>query len=357
MAGTTAPGFEAVAEVLAGIVAGRPGEPACSAQLCVVRDGETVVDLWGGPAFGPDSLTVVFSVTKGMATILVARLVQAGVLDPKAPVVEYWPEFAAAGKEAVTVEQLLSHQAGVIGVDGGFSLDDCIEHDKLAARLAVQVPYWRPGYAHGYHAVTFGVLVRELVERVTGESFADLFEREVRAPLDADAWMVLPESEEGRVVPLQWQHFVIEEGTSPFGGYVLPELTVAPDGREVRAAVLPALGGVATARGLARMYAACVGEIDGHRLLDDATLDDVTARRCRGYDLTDGRGSAFALGFHAPFPRLPYAGEGSFGHDGMGGAIAFASRRHRLGFGFTTDVVPPAGGVHPRHTELIDAVL
>ena len=199
-----APGFEAVAEEFTRAVAAEPG---FGAQLAVYVHGAPVLRLAGGvtaagDAVTPDTLHAIFSTSKGLGSLVVARLIQDGLLDPALPVAHYWPEFAAAGKDAVTVNQLLSHQAGLPGVEGGFTMEELLESRPAAARLAASAPRWNPGAAFGYHALTFGTLLEELVLRVSGRRAQELYEEWFRAPAGADAWLGLPGEQRGRYAEL-----------------------------------------------------------------------------------------------------------------------------------------------------------
>ncbi|GAA4991527.1 hypothetical protein GCM10025734_18970 [Kitasatospora paranensis] len=156
VSGSVGAGFEAVREEFAAVAADEGGDYA--AQLVVHHGAERVVDLWTGPEFDGDTLTGVFSSTKGAAHLVVALLVQEGALDPDERVAAYWPEFAAQGKQDITLRDLLAHRAGVIGVDGGFSLEELADDRVLAERLAAERPRWRPGAAFGYHALVIGAL-------------------------------------------------------------------------------------------------------------------------------------------------------------------------------------------------------
>ena len=205
--GTVADGYGAVAEAFDRNFAER-GEVGAAFSAYV--DGEMKVDIWAGVAdkatetpWNDQTLQLVFSTTKGAAAICVARLVEAGKISYDEPVATYWPEFAAAGKESVTVGQMMSHQAGVPYVDAPLTLEDLIAVDPVVAALEAQAPAWEPGTQHGYHAVTYGWLAGELVRRVDGRTLGTYFAEEVAAPLGLDFWIGLPESEEPRVSRLE----------------------------------------------------------------------------------------------------------------------------------------------------------
>jgi len=179
------------------------------ASYCVTRDGETVVDLWGGHAdaaktkpWVKDTIINVYSTTKTMTALTALLLADRGLIDFKAPVAKYWPEFAANGKANVTVAQLMSHSAGLSGWKEKISTADIYDWEKITSLLAAQAPFWEPGTAPGYHALTQGYLVGEVIRRVTGKSIGTVFREEIAEPLHADFWIGLPASEDHRVAEL-----------------------------------------------------------------------------------------------------------------------------------------------------------
>lgn len=179
------------------------------AAFCLYKDGKKVVDVWGGTTdtegatpYPENALQIIFSTTKGATAICAHMLVDRGALDLDKPVVAYWPEFGANGKEDIPVRMLLNHRAGLPVIDGQLSLDQVLAVEPVVAALAAQKPVWEPGTKHGYHALTYGWLVGELVKRVSGKSIGTFFQDEIAGPLGLDFWMGLPESEESRVVPL-----------------------------------------------------------------------------------------------------------------------------------------------------------
>ena len=201
--GSVAPGFEPVRDAFESNFA-RHGD--VGAGVAVYHQGELMVDLTGGSAadgpYDETTLQLVFSTTKGAAAACVAILVDRGQIDPAAPVGNYWAEFAAGGKDEVTVEQMLSHRAGIPAVDSMLSIDQICAVGPVVEALAAQAPLWEPGSTHGYHALTYGWLAGELVRRVDGRSIGAFFADEVATPLGLDFWIGLPESEEARVAPL-----------------------------------------------------------------------------------------------------------------------------------------------------------
>jgi CubicO group peptidase (beta-lactamase class C family) len=342
-----APGYEPVRDALIRIAA--RGD---SCTMAAFHRGELVADLWAGPGFTSRTLVGVYSVTKGMAAICVALLIQRGLVDPDMPVCAYWPEFAAAGKDSVTVRMLLSHQAGLITTAAGCSLDDLLSHDGMAAALAAVAPLWQPGGAHGYHALTMGILADELVRRTAGMPLGQFFEREVRAPLGADCYLGLPAELEPRVLPIATAP--ASEGLYGDGGAAaapaehdfaavalsgrpdFPALPDLPNLRSVRAAGPPSFGGVASARGLASIYAACLGRPGQPGLLTAETIAQVTRIQVHGRDLVLGKDTRYALLFQKPDEQLPFGSWQAFGHDGAGGSLAFADPAHDLSFAYVT---------------------
>ena len=362
------PGFEPVVEVFEDLLAARPDR---GAALSVYVDGEPCLDVWGGSAYRADSIQVIFSATKAAVAVCVARLVQYGLLDLDAPVASIWPEFGQAGKSDLPVRWLLSHRAGLPTVDRQLTFADLANTPLLVEALEQQTPLWAPGAAHGYHPWSFGTLIGEVVRRVTGVSAGEFFAGEVAGPLGLDFWIGLPEALDNRVIPLRTDTASMTEMSPAVAAAVqdpasltfrtmsngLQELATACNQREFRATEIPAANGVASARALARMYASCIGPVNGFRLLSDDILGQFCEPQSVGVDQVSLEPNRFGLGFMLPFPRVPFAGPASFGHDGAGGALAFADREHGFSFAFVTDVFPAAGGADPDADVLVSAVL
>ncbi len=371
--GQVAPGFGPVREAFDAQLSATAGH---SAQLCVYRRGEPVVDLTGGPAIGSDDITGVFSVTKGVAAVALGTLVRDGALALEERVARYWPEFAAGGKDQITVRELLSHQAGLVSVDGGLTVDEILDSRRGAARLAAQRPSWRPGSMFGYHGVTLGIFVEELVRRIAGLSLQQLFETEIRAPRGVDFYLGLPGSEERRYVPLRERPAPGREQPAPLRERPAPAGTSAPpieDGleslfyrtptrsgggsgfgpadRDVRAVGPAAVGGVGSARGLARLYAAAQGFI-GEPLLDEPTIGAMSQTQVFGHDRILLQEMSFGIVFQTPHPRVQFASHRAFGHDGAGGALAFADPLYELSFGYIPNPLVVPGGADRRAIEL-----
>lgn len=351
------------------------------AGFALYAGGRQVVDIWGGVAdkasaraWDIDTLQLVFSTTKGATAICVAKLVGEGRLSYDDKVAQHWPEFAAEGKEGITVGELLSHQAGLIAYDRTLTFDDVMAVTPVVEALAAQRPLWEPGTAHGYHALTYGWLAGEVVRRVDGRSLGRYFADEIAAPLGLEFWIGLPESEEHRVTTIE----IAPPPTDPAEIELLRRMyarganayrALSLDGvirmmpenhfntRALHASEMPGANGITTARSLARMYAACVGEVDGVRLLSDETVDAARAERVQGDDLTLLRNTRFGAGFWLHEGRTPMIQEGSFGHPGAGGSLGYANPELGIGYGYVMNQM--AGGLtgDPRTIALNDAVL
>lgn len=348
--GTVADGFEQVREEFAAVLAEEPGEPG--AQLAAYVHGRQVVDLWAGEDLTGDSLTGVFSSGKGAAYLVVALLVQEEILALDDTVAGYWPEFAAEGKGDITLRQLLAHRAGVVGVDGGFSPDELADDRLIAARLAAQRPFWRPGTAYGYHCFGIGALLGEVVRRVTGSSLQQVYEERIRRPYELDLYLGLPDSLEHRYATMRpWlatpeQQAVVDANWPKLDTIagIAYNLNATPptdqvrfiNTREVRALGQASAGGVGNARGLAELYAAAVGEFRGRPpLLKPDTVAEFATLSSTGADLVTGAQDRFALGFEAKGARYPFLGPDAFGHSGSAGSEAFADPRSGVTYGYT----------------------
>jgi CubicO group peptidase (beta-lactamase class C family) len=377
--GWTAPGFENVrAQFDENFADGLEIGAAFSAY----HRGELVVDVWGGVAdeatgrpWTRDTLVVVFSTTKGATAIAANKLAQEGRLDVDAPVVEYWPEFGAAGKEAIPVSDLLSHQAGLAWVDAPLTAEDVFAWDPMIRALEAQTPSWEPGTQHGYHAVTYGHLVGEVVRRVSGASIGTSFRDEIGDPLGLDFWIGLPEEHEARVAPLiggiGGDTSQIDDATrelinqfigphTPLGkalsaGGAFSDFDVF-NTRAAHAAEIPAAGGIGDARSIARMYAACVGDVDGIRLLTPDQVRAASTQRTSGPNtIILNLDLQFGLGFIVPSTLVQLGGPRSFGHFGMGGSAGWADPDAELAFGYVMNKMEMGMAGDQRSYGLINA--
>jgi CubicO group peptidase (beta-lactamase class C family) len=368
--GRTAPGFEPVAAEFGRLLA---ADADAAGQFCAYSGGQLVADLWGGDGIAPDDLQGVFSSTKGVAAICVALLVQAGSLDLDARVSRYWPEFAGGGKGEVTVRVALSHQAGLPGVEPQLTLDEVMDHDLVAARLAAQVPHWRPGAAHGYHGLTIGTIMDELVRRVTGTRVADFFRTRVGEPRGIDFYIRTPDDVDDRVRPLLRQHLPapgpgpVPAGPPPAGPDSLSGLAfntdaprprdLMPNIRAFRASGQAAAAGTGSARGLARLYAMCTDVVDGFpRLLTDDTIARVTQIQADGQDLVLRFPTRFAIVFQKASDGNPFGSHQAFGHDGAGGSMAAADPWHGIAYAWIPRRMSYPGGADARGLRLAEVL-
>jgi CubicO group peptidase (beta-lactamase class C family) len=387
--GSCHPTFRAVEEEFARNF-GERGE--IGASVCALVEGETVVDLWGGLAdrasgrpWQRDTIGLLWSCTKGAVALCAHVLAARGQLDLDAAVARYWPEFAQAGKEAVSVRVLLSHQAGLPALRQPLKPGALLDWDYMAQCLAAEAPFWPPGTRLGYHALTFGYLVGELVRRVSGRPLGRFFREEIADPLGLDFHLGLPEADEVRVAPTlrpempakgepvsRWlgpaygdpqsvQALVLKNN----GGYYAGR---AYESRAAHAAVLPSAGGIGNARALARLYAplALGGTFAGVRLLDaDAAARAGVVQAASAADAVLLLAMRFGLGFVKACDnrRAPpgardslLLSEDAFGHPGVGGSVGFADPRARLAFGYTMNKQGPGVLLNERGQALVDAV-
>jgi len=377
--GDVAPGYEAVADTFAATFATDYAELKTGGALSVYLHGAKIIDLWGGLAdartarpWAEDTPAVVFSSTKGVLALLVARLVQEGKLDYEARVADYWPEFAQAGKGDVLVRQLLSHQAGLSTTRRSLTFDEALDWDLVTAELAAQEPFWAPGQGHIYHALTFGWLAGELIRRVSGQPVGEYLRTLVTGPLDADFWIGAPAEAIDRVAFVQAQddpngpHIIPPEGDDwPERGITLggafPYQLVTPDGGfndpRVQAGLVAGANGVGTARALAEIWSAAVVDTAGvQHLLDPAVIAEATAVQSQGPTRVPGPGPhhRWGMGFMLDSGARPILGPRSFGHDGAGGQVAFADPDAGLGFAYVTNYMPMT--LFDRGTSIVDAL-
>ncbi|MFF4543251.1 serine hydrolase domain-containing protein [Streptomyces sp. NPDC001435] len=370
--GTVADGFEQVREEFAAFVAGERAD--YEGQLCAYVNGRRVVDLWAGQDADGDSLYGVFSSTKGAAHLVVAMLVQDGTLELDRKVTYYWPEFAAEGKGSLTLRDLLAHRAGLVGTDSGFTPAELADDRAIAERLADQRPFWRPGTAFGHHALVIGALTGEVVRRATGRTIQELHEERVRAPYGLDLYLGLPASREPRfrttqpMLPTAEQQSLLDAQPSgphtlasiAFNGHA-PEptdLESLPNDRLIRAKGPASVGGVASARGLAGLYAAMISEVDGKApLLKPDTVAEFGQFHSVGHDLVARAHKAFGLGFQATADTWhPFLGAGAIGHSGAAGSQSFADPRTGLAYGYTRRRFAFPGGAAPENDRMARAV-
>jgi CubicO group peptidase (beta-lactamase class C family) len=363
--GSVEPGFEAVRDAFEANF--RRGLEV-GAGLCVHLDGHKVVDLYGGAfdeagtkPYGADALQFVFSSTKGATAACAHLLAQRGLLDFDEPVATYWPEFAQAGKGDLPVRYLLSHQAGLPVVDRTLTTSEFLSWDPIVAALAEQAPVWEPGTAHGYHAVSYGYLVGEVVRRISGRSLGTFFADEIAGPLGLEFYIGLPSELEVRVSPIVAGSLFSAAagagagaGEGGGGGYsqtlLARALNLAGAIRDLdwmnlhewHAAEMPAANGITNAVSLSRMYAGLTGTVEGGPSEPLLTNEEIDKARTV---LTFGEDKVFAsvgmpmsekigLGYWVASPEALYGGEGAFGHSGAGGSYGFTDPERKLAVGY-----------------------
>ncbi len=328
------------------------------AALAVTVDGEPVVDLWGGHRdaertrpWQRDTIVNVYSTTKGMTAICANRLAEQGRLDLDAPVASYWPEFAQAGKGSIPVRWLLCHKAGLAAIRADVPANARYDWKFMTETLAAETPWWEPGTRHGYHALTYGYLVGEVVRRVDGRTLGQYLRDEIAEPLDLDFHIGFGPELDARVAdmipappsPPGVPNPFAEAAKNPQSlvGRVFanpPIETGAVNSRAWRAAEIPAANGHGTARGLARIYGAlaCGGDVGGVHVLSPAQIDLANTENAFGPDeVLKPLHSRFGLGFFLTQPMIPFGpNKRSFGHPGAGGSIAFADPDARLGIAY-----------------------
>jgi CubicO group peptidase (beta-lactamase class C family) len=324
------------------------------ASVALNIDGEMVVDLWGGWAdeartvpWTESTITNVFSTTKSMTSLAALVLVDLGELDLDAHVAKYWPEFAANGKAEIKVRHLLSHTSGVSGWEQPITLEDLYDWDKSTALLAAQAPWWEPGTASGYHGVTYGHLIGELVRRITGQRLGEFFAAEIAGPLGADFHIGLAPSEFHRVANVvpppahpddltQLDQSSVEYRTKS-GPAIKAEWSWT---ERWRRADIGASNGHGNARSVARLQSAvaCGGEVDGVRLLSPQTIDRIFEVQSNGIDLVIGMPSKWGLGYVLlPEGRVCFGG-------GTGGSSVIIDVDRRITFAYVMNKMAPGGG-------------
>ncbi|MEE9280704.1 MAG: serine hydrolase domain-containing protein [Myxococcota bacterium] len=342
------------------------------ASVAITVDGASVVDLWAGHAdeartrpWERDTIVNVASTTKGMTALCAHMLADRGELDFDAPVARYWPEFAQAGKESLPVRYLLTHQAGLATIEKELPTDAMLDWGFMVRALAEQAPSWEPGKKQGYHGLTFGWLVGEVIRRISGRSVGTFLREEVTRPLGVDFLIGFGPEEDHRVAetihaPADRPASAAARGRASPAGW-------PRNARDYRAAEIPAANGHTNARALARIYGALArgGEIDGVRLLRPESVERAAVEEANGIDETLGVPTHRTLGFMLRFAEFGDVRRASaFGHAGAGGSQGFADPASKLGFGYAMnrrlsptagETRPPTGGMDPRGQRLVEA--
>ena len=314
------------------------------ARFSAAIDGQVIVDLMAGWAdramsipFGPDTLAPVFSTSKAVTALMLARLVSQGRLDYAQRVAEVWPEFAEAGKADITVEQCLSHQDGLAAFTEPMDPELWFDWDAITAKIAAMAPLWPPGTASGYHPVIYGYVAGEIFRRVDGRTLGTALREDLASPFGLDIWIGLPDTEHGRVAGMQRPSAMPDLGelTAIKRGAFL-EPWSSPGNRDTgawRRAEIPSANGHATADSLARLAAvlACDGVLDGRRVLEPGVAAETARQRVRGQDLVLPFTLAWGAGVLRNDPVMIYGpGMASFGHSGWGGSCLMADPERKL---------------------------
>lgn len=362
--GSCDPAFAAIRDAFASNFSERE---ELGASVCVIHSGTVVVDLWAGYAdperrrpWTDDTVVVVFSCTKAATAMCAHVLAAQGDLDLDAPVARYWPAFAHGGRNTITTRMLLSHQAGLPGLQRAFPADLVYDFDAMVGLLEQERPLWPPGSRHGYHTLTFGWLIGEVVRRVSGQNLGRFFDDQLAQPLNLDFWIGLPKQHESRVATSVMfgsgatePAFDLAYGrgepiqvavVQSVGNFLEPGACDTP---EAHAAEIPAANGITNGRGLARMYAPFASidmDLDDDPFLPRDQVVQMIATESAGLDAVGLVPSRYSAGFEKAAPgrsvligtsqRLILS-ERAFGHGGLGGSLGFADPGARVSFGYT----------------------
>jgi CubicO group peptidase (beta-lactamase class C family) len=386
--GVCKPGFEQVAEAFQHNF---EANDEVGASVCLTVGGETVVDLWGGVAdakagtkWTRDTVGIVFSCTKGATALCAHVLASRGLLDIDAPVTELWPEFGQHGKDRVTTRMMLDHSAAVPALRAKVKEDGPYDWNYMTQRLAEEEPFWQPGVRNGYHGLTFGWTVGEMVRRASGKSLGTFFQEEIATPLGLDFWIGLPEAIEPRVAPVMAYAYKAQDAKTPFMQDLATDKQSIPflffmnsgawraggaNSRAGHAAEIGAANGITNARGLAGMYAPLAQ--GGGKLVDGKTLtrmgevsmathDDATLRIPTRFALgfmksMDNRKRSEGAKIFGPDIDSAIMSSAAFGHVGAGGSLGFADPAAGMSFGYTMNRMGPGLLLNDRGQALVDA--
>jgi CubicO group peptidase (beta-lactamase class C family) len=351
------------------------------AAVSVWQNGKPVVDLYGGfcdarreKPWTADTLVLVWSATKAIGSACLLHALQQHDIELDRRVADFWPEFAQAGKEKITLAQLLSHQAGLCALDRRV---DVLDYDAVIQALETQKPLWTPKTAHGYHARTFGFLLDELVRRITGKTLSDHWRENFARPLDLNFWIGLPESENGRVAtvyaaksgkppePKQFYSDLLTPGTlarraftSPYGLNVISKM----NDPQIRAQPIVSFGGIGSASALAKFYSMLAngGSLDGKSFFSEKTIAWMTTTLSDGIDRVFQIPTAFSAGFMKDSRRAARKMFGpcatSFGHPGAGGSHGFADPENRIAFAYVMNQMEQSLLPNEKSLRLVDAI-
>jgi CubicO group peptidase (beta-lactamase class C family) len=351
------------------------------AAVSVWQNGKSIVDLCGGfqdrhreKPWAADTLVLVWSATKGIGSACLLHALQENKIDISQRVAEFWPEFAQAGKEKVTLAQLLSHQAGLCAL---VRRVDVLDYDAVIRALEAQEPLWPPGTAHGYHARTFGFLLEELVRRIAGKSLSAYWQENFARPLHLDFWIGLPEKENLRVAtvcaaksgkppePKQFYTDLVTPGTlarktftSPHGLHVISKMN-NPD---IRAEPIVSFGGIGSASALVKFYSMLAnrGKFGGETFFSEETIAWMTTTLADGIDRVFQIPTAFSAGFmkdsQSAARRMFGTSANAFGHPGAGGSHAFADPENKIAFAYVMNQMEQSLLPTEKSLRLVEAI-
>jgi CubicO group peptidase (beta-lactamase class C family) len=351
------------------------------AAVSVWQNGKPIVELYGGfrdlhrdQPWTADTLVLVWSATKGIGSTCVLHALQEHKIDISQRVAEFWPEFAQAGKDKVTLAQLLSHQAGLCALDRRV---DVLDYDSVIRALEVQKPLWAPGTAHGYHARTFGFLLDELVRRIAGKTLSDYWQENFARPLNLDFWIGLPEKENSRVAtmyaakngkppePKQFYADLVTLGTlvrktftSPYGLHVISKM----NDPAIRVHPIVSFGGIGSASALAKFYSMLAngGKFDGQTFFSEKTIAWMITTFADGLDRVFQIPTAFSAGFmrdpRNTARRICGPSSKAFGHPGAGGSHAFADPENKIAFVYVMNQMEQSLLPNEKSLRLVDAI-
>jgi len=351
------------------------------AALSVWQNGKQVVDLYGGfcdadreKPWTTDTIVLVWSATKGIGSVSLLHVLQQHKIELDRRVAEFWPEFAQAGKDKITLAQLLSHQAGLSALDQRV---DMLDYDAVIRALETQTPLWRPGTAHGYHARTFGFLLDELIRRIAGKTLSGYWQENFARPLHLDFWIGLPEKENPRVAtiyaaksgkppePAKFYRDLVTPGTlarraftSPYGLNVISKM----NDPQIRAYSIVSFGGIGSASALAKFYSMLAngGKVNGQTFFSPETIERMTTTLSDGMDRVFQIPTAFSAGFmkdsRDAARRIFGPSPASFGHPGAGGIHAFADPENKIAFAYVMNQMEQSVLPNEKSLRLVDAV-
>lgn len=349
-------------------------QPFGGAALCIYHHGQPVIDIWAGEqrpgvAWERDTKSVVFSTSKGLLSIIGHHLIQEGLLDPDEKVAHYWPEFAAQGKESITVAMIMRHRSGLSAVREDLTFEDMQALTPVEEALARQKPIWEPDTGFLYHAGTIGHLLGKIYFNITGKRLNQLLQEVIAAPLGVEAYFGTPPTIEDQIThlksddaplidypfesPLYWNRRAMSFGKA-FTGHVDDFIGGFNDPRTHQMEFAGA-GGIMNARAIAKSYSALVEETDGIRILSDETVKKAISRPNIGPNIFGDPAPypIHSLGFIVANPEhSPVLSATTFGHDGLGGQQGFADQDLKIGFGYCTNWIPMVADGMVRHREI-----